>query len=463
LADEAGGATGTPSRRRLSTLHLLAGYFPDSANGTEVFAHHLALGLQELGVEVAVAFHRAADKADVPDYYEFEGVPVHVLPALPGADERTARYGRRVAEATGFAELLERLQPEIVHFHGFSTTQGLTHLAVCRARSIKTVYTMHTPGQWCLQGSLLHRGREVCDGVLQQYRCSECRLRALGVPGGISSALAGVPRFRSLPRGRSQLARLATIPSVVALHREAWHEFYDGVTCVHALAQWTVDMVRRNGLPIEKARLVRSGAPSSARIVPRRDRSSRPLRVVFIGRFTETKGPDVLIRAVQKLPKDAPIRVEFWSTNARPDTPYRRRWLSEIEKDSRLAAPKKIPHDQVIRSLHDVDVCAVPSIWLETGPLTVLEAFAAGVPVLGSDLGGIRELVRDGVDGRLFPAGDSAALAELLQGLIDRPGTLDRLRDAVSPPRRMEDVARDMFQIYTEIATRQNRHATVTA
>ena len=56
--------------------------------------------------------------------------------------------------------------------------------------------------------------------------------------------------------------------------------------------------------------------------------------------------------------------------------------------------------------LSRIDVLAVPSQWLETGPLVVLEAFAAGTPVIGSDLGGIRELVSDGRDGLLVPHDD---------------------------------------------------------
>ena len=54
------------------------------------------------------------------------------------------------------------------------------------------------------------------------------------------------------------------------------------------------------------------------------------------------------------------------------------------------------------------DLAVVPSIWLETGPLTILEAFAAGIPAAGTDLGGIRELLKDQKGCFLLPANPSA-------------------------------------------------------
>ncbi len=63
------------------------------------------------------------------------------------------------------------------------------------------------------------------------------------------------------------------------------------------------------------------------------------------------------------------------------------------------------------------DVLAVPSQWLETGPLVVMEAFAAGVPVLGSNLGGIGELVTSGVDGLLVEPASIVAWRTALEAL----------------------------------------------
>jgi len=94
------------------------------------------------------------------------------------------------------------------------------------------------------------------------------------------------------------------------------------------------------------------------------------------------------------------------------------------------------------------DALAVPSHWLESGPLVVYEAFAAGIPVIGSRLGGIAELVRDGLDGVLVQPGSQEAWADALQRLAKTPGLIERLRAGVARPRTMADVAGEMNGIY---------------
>jgi glycosyltransferase involved in cell wall biosynthesis len=81
-----------------------------------------------------------------------------------------------------------------------------------------------------------------------------------------------------------------------------------------------------------------------------------------------------------------------------------------------------------------------------------LEAFAAGAPVLGADLGGIAELVTHGVDGLLLPPDDAPAWGRALQRLSQDRELLARLRAGVAPPRTMAAVARDMRELYQSVA-----------
>lgn len=78
----------------------------------------------------------------------------------------------------------------------------------------------------------------------------------------------------------------------------------------------------------------------------------------------------------------------------------------------------------------------------------MLEAFAAATPVLGTRLGGIAELVSDQVDGLLIPPEDPGAWASAIAALVAAPERITRLRAGISPPRTMDDVARDMAALY---------------
>src|SRR5262249_41591330 len=121
--------------------------------------------------------------------------------------------------------------------------------------------------------------------------------------------------------------------------------------------------------------------------------------------------------------------------------------------DPRIRLRSGIRQGQAIELLRAYDILAAPARGLETGPLVVLEAFAAGIPVVGSRLGGIAELVRDGVDGLLVEPGAVEAWAQAIGRLQDDHDLLDRLRAGVRPPRTMDDVVDDMLTLYEGLRT----------
>jgi Glycosyltransferase len=91
----------------------------------------------------------------------------------------------------------------------------------------------------------------------------------------------------------------------------------------------------------------------------------------------------------------------------------------------------------------------VPSQWMETGPLVVLEAFAAGVPVIGSNLGGIADKVQHGHNGLLVSPWDSEhAWSDALAQAGDRRVLLQQLARCVSVPRSSRTVAAEMATLY---------------
>ena len=100
--------------------------------------------------------------------------------------------------------------------------------------------------------------------------------------------------------------------------------------------------------------------------------------------------------------------------------------------------------EQIPSTLAGFDVLAVPSRWLETGPLVVLEAFATGTRVLGSALGGIAELVVSDRHGRLLPPNDPLAWSLAIADLATQRNQLT----AIPSPRSVADVARETRAVY---------------
>lgn len=141
-------------------------------------------------------------------------------------------------------------------------------------------------------------------------------------------------------------------------------------------------------------------------------------RILFLGRLVPNKGCDVLVRAMEFLPADArldivgdgPERGALEAAALRSGAGDRIRfhgWLPAAGTRERLCSSR---------------VLAVPSLWPEPFGLVALEAAAAGRPVVASAVGGLRDTVEDGSNGRLVPAGDVRAMAEALAGYLRDPG-----------------------------------------
>ena len=108
----------------------------------------------------------------------------------------------------------------------------------------------------------------------------------------------------------------------------------------------------------------------------------------------------------------------------------------------------KLNRTQLWTCLAQVDALAVPSLWYETFSLITHEAFAAGVPVLASDLGALASAVRNGVNGLLIAPGDVTAWSAALQQLVDEPLYTARLREGIVPAMTTAQHADRMEQIY---------------
>jgi glycosyltransferase involved in cell wall biosynthesis len=127
---------------------------------------------------------------------------------------------------------------------------------------------------------------------------------------------------------------------------------------------------------------------------------------------------------------------------------YVARLLASIERDVRVVHGGQLAPGEVQARMHDCDVVAVPSQWLETGPLVVKEALVVGTPVLGSNLGGIAELVQHGRNGWLVDPADPRAWALEIQRLSNRRPTR-----TPSPPSRelvpsVLETAKTMIELY---------------
>ena len=167
---------------------------------------------------------------------------------------------------------------------------------------------------------------------------------------------------------------------------------------------------------------------------PRARAAGEPLRIVFVGQAVERKGLPVLLRAFEALRGQIPAELTVIGLTPEELAPL----LVEGEGVTALGRV-----DDAVKAavLHDADVLCAPSLGGESFGMVLTEAFAAGTPVVASDIAGYRDVVSAGVDGLLVPRGNATALAETLRDLALDPARVDGLARGAAVSRRALRVA----------------------
>ncbi len=448
----------------MKVIQVPFGFYPDPVGGTEIYVERLAGRLDDHGVEVVIAAPGGRSGS-----YRHDGLRVRRFAVAPTVDDVRDLYGEgdRVA-ARAFGEILDSERPELVHLHAFTRGVSLRLVREAKARRAPVVFTYHTPTVSCQRGTLMRWGSEVCSGQLDAGLCARCTLHGLGLPrplaeiAGRLPAAAGSLAAAMLPSG--SLATALRMRELVATRHTACRALLHETDRVVALCQWVWDLLVLNGVHPAKITLSRQGVNGES-LIPDRTASSQrtgPVRVAFLGRLDPTKGAHVLISALRSA-VDLPVTLDLYGiVHGEAEAMYLARLRELAAGDPRIRFRDAISASAVVACLEDHDAMAVPSQWLETGPLVVLEALAAGTPVVGSRLGGVAELIEDGVNGLLVEAGAPEAWRRALQRLCSDPELLVHLRKGIRPPRTMATVAAEMHELYRAILRTRSRHPDAT-
>jgi phosphatidylinositol alpha-mannosyltransferase len=153
---------------------------------------------------------------------------------------------------------------------------------------------------------------------------------------------------------------------------------------------------------------------------------SDELRVVFVGRPEERKGLPVLLSAFDALVEHVPARLTVIGAE-REDI---LRYLANPETMQMIDARGRVSGGELWEALHGADLLCAPSLAGESFGMVLTEAFAAGTPVIASEIAGYSDVVTDGVDGVLVPPGDPQRLAEELQRAHHEPERLAVMGEA---------------------------------
>jgi len=203
---------------------------------------------------------------------------------------------------------------------------------------------------------------------------------------------------------------------------------------------------------IEESKIVTTPNPVELQTISQKVRHSEPntLQIVYIGQHTPFKGLEILFEGLQIVRKHHPglVSATVYGDGAEiHGADFTERIERAFGKLTDICARGGTYKQSELASILDnADVVVVPSTWWENSPVVIEEALSRRIPVICSDIGGMAEKVRDGIDGYHFSAGSATALAELLIRLARNPEQLELPNMRL--PSSIEEITSQYLSIY---------------
>ena len=280
------------------------------------------------------------------------------------------------------SSLLERVRPDVAHFHNTSPLISASAYQACKNVGVPVIQTLHNYRLVC-PGALLLRDGKPCEQCIGRIATS-----------GVLHACY-----------RNSRSASAVVAIANAYHHQSG-AYKRNVDRYIALTQFA------------RERFIRGGLPSNRIVVrPNFLSDSPPLGAgdgdyaLFVGRLTAEKGVHTLINAWQTL--SMPLKVVG-------DGALRADLESQCRRSNANVDFLGLQvRSEVLRLMRGAALLVVPSICYEGFPVTLLEAFASGVPIVASALGALDELVVEGVNGMKFEAGNVLELRGAVTRMMD--------------------------------------------
>jgi len=205
------------------------------------------------------------------------------------------------------------------------------------------------------------------------------------------------------------------------------------IDLVLAPTRYTARMFRENGFRDKQVEFLPFGVEGDSSLAKVKHEQADHLRFLFIGRLQPYKGAHLLVDAFNRLasPKNATLTI--YGIQDGYDA-YYEELITRIGRNDRIQFRGRIAAAELGEAFAEADYFVLPSTWHENSPLILLDALQSRTPVISSEIGGVTDLVKDGVNGLLFPMGNAEGLAAVMQKAIDHPELVDRFREQTKLP-----------------------------
>lgn len=319
----------------------------------------------------------------------------------------SARSRRRMAEELG------TFRPDVVHVHNFFPLLSPSVYLACHDAAVPVVQTLHNYRLICPGALLFREGRP----------CEDCIGRSVPWPGVLHGC------YRGSRPGTAAVAAMLVVHNA----RQTWR---DRVDVYVALSQFAREEFVQGGLPAEKIIVKPNFADLNGNLAHGNGEFA-----LYAGRLVPEKGVSTMVAAWRHLTCSVPLRICGEGPLLGDLQAQLVLWDSQT-----ITFAGRIARTELINEMKKARFLLFPSEWYESFPMTIVEAFACGIPVIASRLGAMQEIVSDGITGLLFNPGDPMDLAQKAEWAWTHPGEMREMGKAARKEYEMKYTAAINYQ-----------------
>jgi glycosyltransferase involved in cell wall biosynthesis len=427
------------------------GFPPTHYAGAERAAERIVKWLVERGHEVEVF---AVENLSTPGFEVKtaveNGYTIHRLYYNVHADNAPVNVMYDYALIGPALEQVLRSKPfDLMHvMSGFLL--GGQAILTAKALGVPVVLTLTEYWFLCRRLNLLRVTGELCVGPESDEKCARCLMedkRRYRVMAEKAPWLANA--FWSIA-GATALLDQET--AAVRTRRLTLKRALEAADLVISPSQFLISKFAEFGYDTSRFHFVQHGLGAAVTpITPAEPDPAAPLRVGYIGQLKSHKGVDLIVEAACRLLEQGQsLRLDIWGPeDEEPDYVNSLKQRSAphkaIQWHGRYASP------QLPGILSAFDVLTVCSRWYENNPTVILEAFKYGLPVIGTNLGGMAELIQHEVSGLVFQLNDVSDLMAQISRLAQNRALLSRLRAGIPRIKTADEEIAEIFEQYQRL------------
>lgn len=270
-------------------------------------------------------------------------------------------------------------RPDVVHLHNVHFGASPSVIYAAKKEGVPVVMTLHNYRLLCPSGILFHEGRLFLDSLSQRFPWTAVR------------------------RGVYKNSSLLTLWLACTARCYQWMGVWKKVNRFIALSAAAKEMFLHSGLLKEGEQIV---VKPNFSLPVTGNASERKEHFLFAGRLCEEKGVRFLLQVFAsseyrlKIAGDGPLKEEV---------------LAYCKGHNNMEYLGALDKEELLNEMSSCTALVFPSLWLEGMPMTLIEAFACGTPVIASNMGAMKDMITPGYNGLVFKEGDKDELLKRLQ------------------------------------------------